>query len=431
MTASPQVNGRSRPAMPVFGDWQAVPVPAAPPESPASTTHGVDPRAEAEAEAIRREAEAKAEAIRIKAEADAEKQRLANDRNAMRLEKDRATNAAKIAEERRKREEAERATRHAREAEARQREAEAATAAKRELSSRVWFWCALGFAVVCAIVALPVQVDAFYRKDAPWLAAAPFFLEGGAWVVLQGARAAVEDRRPCWHYRTIAWLLACIAAGVNLWHGLAEFDTATAVGAAFASIAGPGVWDLHEHGRIRKRDGRPSRRQARRSRKADTARAKHEAAREAARQKAMEQTAEKLAKLREEEYPEEWRYAQKLRAALGETTVTDAVWERAWDDLHAAKPSVTVDAIRRRNAAARRLQGARCENPETYTSKVKSTQRDTQVMPASTRPRRKPVPPRRKRGDTPKFHPVARSLAAESKRGSLAARRAAEAGEGA
>src|SRR5690606_40964746 len=74
-----------------------------------------------------------------------------------------------------------------------------------------------------------------------------------------------SDLRPHWHYRVIAWCLAFIAAGINLWHGLNAFDPATAIGTAFASIAGPGVYDLHEHGQIRKRDGKLSWRQRRRS----------------------------------------------------------------------------------------------------------------------------------------------------------------------
>src|SRR5690606_13799930 len=127
--------------------------------------------------------------------------------------------------------------------------AEAQTAEKREAAAKSWRKAALGFAIVCAIVALPVQMSAFWSPSAPWLIAAPVVLEGGAWVILRGAAAAVEDHRPHWHYRLIAWALAFVAAGVNLAHGLHAFDMATAVGTAFASLAGPGVWDLHEHGR--------------------------------------------------------------------------------------------------------------------------------------------------------------------------------------
>ncbi|MEU6534212.1 hypothetical protein ABZ869_34065, partial [Streptomyces sp. NPDC046928] len=139
-----------------------------------------------------------------------------------------------------------------------------------------------------------MQMSAFWSKDAPWLLVAPLVLEGGAWVVLKGAAAAVDEHRPHWHYRTIAWVLAFIAAGINLAHGLAAFDPATAIGTAFASLAGPGVWDLHEHGRIRRRDGKQTWRQRRAERKAQKKAAAEKAAREAT-AKAEKEAAEKAA----------------------------------------------------------------------------------------------------------------------------------------
>jgi chemotaxis protein histidine kinase CheA len=349
---------------------------------------GFDPRALAEAEAIRTRAEAEAEAARIKAQGEAEaekikaaeeaerqrleneKQALANERNALRFRREKAVEEAKIAEAEAKREETNRARDAAR------REAEEAEQAEQQQANEVaqadgrWRKYALTFYTVCAIVALPVQVAAFYNPHAIWLMAAPLMLEGGAWVVLKGAAAAVASHRPHWHYRLIAWLLAFLAAGINLWHGLNAFDPATAIGTAFASIAGPGVWDLHEHGRIRKRDGVLTRKE----RKAQEKAAKAEAARKAAEEKrraAEKQAADKAAAearqqldgARAKQFPKVWEHALKIAAALGETTVTEAVWKRAHRDVEGADPAESAEIIRLRNAAEARVEAARQKRP--------------------------------------------------------------------
>ncbi|GAA2929692.1 hypothetical protein [Streptomyces enissocaesilis] len=434
MTAPPQVNGRKRPAMPLLGDWQPItvgqpaePAPAAPPAEPGfdpvalAEADAIRARTEAETEARRIAAEAEADAVRVAAEAEAERQRIANERAAMRLAREKAENDAKVAEANRKKEEAERLAAAAREKAEAEERTEAQQEQAEEAASQRWRKAAIGFAVACGIVALPVQISAFWDPNAWWLAATPVFLEGGAWVVLAGAAAAVAARRPHWHFRLIAWVLAFVAAGVNLWHGLAAFDTATACATAFASLAGPGVWDLHEHGRIRKRDGRLSWRQARQQAKEQKKREARAAAREASLRKAEEGIAAKLTELRQKEYPDEWKYALRIAAALGETTVTDAVWERTWDDLHAAKPSYTASTISARNAAAIRLQRVTERAPDGTPGKTTNTQRAIQVKAPPRRSSYRPTPPRRTKNDTPKFHPVARALAADAKRQSAAA----------
>jgi hypothetical protein len=391
----------------------------------------IDLEAAARAEAIRLEAQAKAEAERIRAEGDAEaarikahedaeKQRLANERADLRLRRERAEQEAKIAEANRKKEESERAARAAREQEQQQAAAERHSAEKREAAAKSWRKAALGFAIVCAVVALPVQMAAFYNEDALWLLAAPLVLEGGAWVILRGAAAAVEDHRPHWHYRLIAWALAFIAAGINLAHGMHAFDAATAIGTAFASLAGPSVWDLHEHGRIATRDGKLTRRQ----RKAPEHAAKKAAAKKAAEElrnaerqayleKAAREAAEKLAQERAEQYPEVWEHALKLAAALGETTVTEAVWKKAHNNVLGADPGEDADTIRLRNAAQRRVVAARSEAPGERPVKVTNAQRDSQ-MPRRGRgnPGGPPVRGVRRPGDTPKYVGAARRQAA-------------------
>ncbi|MDI9885927.1 hypothetical protein QMZ92_16455 [Streptomyces sp. HNM0645] len=390
-------------------------------------------RSEAETEARLIAARAEAKAVEIKAHEEAEKQRLSNERTAVRNRREIAEQEAKIAEADRKRDEERRAIEAARKAEAEAAEQDAASSEKREQSAKSWRAAALSFAIVCAIVALPVQMSAFWSPKAPWLLIAPLVLEGGAWVVLKGAAAAVDDHRPHWHYRTIAWALAFIAAGINLAHGLSAFDPATAIGTAFASLAGPGVWDLHEHGRIRVRDGKPTRRERRAQRAAERKAAAEKVAAEErakaereAKEKAVAYRAEQLAAARADEFPEVWDHAVRLAAALGETTVTDPVWRRAHLDIEGAEPGESVDIIRGRNAAARRIAAARSEAPGGTPQKATKAQRDAQVMPRPAKPRVKPVPPRRKKGDSPKFHPAARSLAADAKRASITASIAAE-----
>jgi len=392
-------------------------------------------QAAADAEARRIAAEAEAEAVRIKAAAEAEKQALANKRAALQLQRFEAEQNAKIAEANRK------AAVEAREAERDRLAAEAAEQAeaeageKREQSANSWRKAAIGFAIVCAIVALPVQMNAFYREDARYLLAAPLVLEGAAWVVLRGAAAAVDDNRPHWHYRAIAWLLAFVAAAVNLRHGLAAFDSATAIGTAVASLAGPGIWDLHEHGRIRTRDGLPTWRQRRANRKAD-AKAAAERAQLAAERKLAdkaakveaeaaeaeaEEEAAQLAEDRETHFKEVWDHAVRLAAALGETSVTETIWRRAHMDIEGTEPGESVSVIRGRNAAQRRLAAARSEAPGETPVKVTNGQRAIQIKAPSRRSSYRPVPPRRTKGDTQPYHPAARSAIGETKRKSNAA----------
>lgn len=439
MTAPPQVNGHKRPTvLPVLGEWRPAD-PVTPPTVEEPAVQLPDPVAEAEAEAIRARSYAEAEALRIKAQADAdaarakadadaEKQRLANERAAMALEEKRAEHEARMADANRKREEAERLAEQGRLAAEAQRQAEAATEEEIASAGGKWRTYALGFYIVCAIVALPVQVAAFWSPESPWLVVAPLMLEGGAWVVLKGAAAAVAARRPHWHYRLIAWLLAFVAAGINLWHGLNAFDTATACATAFASLAGPGVWDLHEHGRIRKRDGALSRRERKAQEKAEQLAAKERAdaataarAEKDAADKAATEAAAKLAEDRAQYFPKVWEHAVKLAADLGETTVTGAIWKRAKRDIEGTDPGESVDILRGRNIAERRVAAARSEAPGNTPSKVTSTQRASQMPPA---PKKRVYNPparagKRTKGDTPKYVAAARKQAAITARNAV------------
>ncbi|WP_411102463.1 hypothetical protein [Streptomyces sp. cmx-4-9] len=368
----------------------------------------------AEVEVKRIAAEAAAQAEIIKAKEEAEKLRIANERAAMRLESERAAHEARIEEAKARQAE----TRRKAEAEAKAaEEAEAAAEDEqeaREKSAKSWKTAALSFAVVCALVALPVQMSAFYSPERPYLGGVPIVLEAGAWVVLKGAAAAVTDRRPHWHYRLIAWLIAAGAAAVNLAHGLDQFDATTAIATAVASIAGPGIWDLHEHGRIRLRDGKVSWWAARRAKSAEEGARRLALAEKKAAEKIAEEAAKKLATERQSAFPKEWAHALRLSAALGDTTVTEAIWKRAYRDLNGVDPGDSVDIIRGRNAAERRLIAARSEAPGKRPVKAANAQRASQMPPASgTRLYRPPTRSGvRRKGDTVKYVPAANRQAA-------------------
>lgn len=444
---SPTINGTHRPTVPSWDGWQPIhlggipaanqPTPTPTPEpivEPAPVNEPtVDYIALAEADAIRTRAEAEADAIKIKAAEEDRKQKIANDKAEQTARERAAESEARIAEANRKREEAERAAEQARSAEQAKEEEAAEQAAEVAAADAKWRKYAIRFAIVCAIVALPVQMNAFWNRQAPWLIAAPLMLEGGSWVVQRGAAAAVANQRPLWHYRIVAWLLALIAAGINLWHGMTAFDEATAIATAFASIAGPGVWDLHEHGRIRKRDGVLPRRERKAKENAEEAAAAEKAARDAAARaereaaaKAAKDAAEKLAADRAESFPEVWKHALKLAAALGETAVTEAVWRRAHKDVEGTDPGDSAEAQQLRNKAARRMLDARADAPDKAVWKATETatnaQRAIQVKTPRAGSAYKPVPPRRTKGDTAPFHPIAKTLAADAKRQSNTAR---------
>ncbi|MFJ2568928.1 hypothetical protein ACIOYT_00710 [Streptomyces halstedii] len=457
-TSPPQVNGHRR-RIPVITEWQtliAAPaeepvVEAAPERQPEPVNPTVDLVAQAEADAIRAKAyagaeeqraraEAEAEAVRIKAEGEAKaaqvkaveearKLKLANDKAQARALEEQKARDARIAESERKRAAAERGQQDDERAYQEQQQAAAAAEADVAKATKTWRKYAIAFYTVCAIVALPVQVAAFWDPHAPWLVIAPLMLEGAALVVTKGAAAAVAANRPHWHYRTVAWMFAFIAAAINLKHGLDAFDPATAIGTAFASLAGPGVWDLHEHGRIRKRDGVPTRREQRAARNAEKKQAAEQAAAklfEAERQAHLENTerdaARRLDEARAAQFPEVHKHALKLAADLGEKTITEAIWRRAKRDVEGADPGESAETIRMRNAAEMRVEAARQKRPVSTVSKGASSQRGVQTPRSNYRP----VPPVRKPKDTPRYHRAAGRAHSDLLRRTNASKKAAE-----
>jgi len=452
MTASPpKANGSTRPRTPLkFADWriEATPEPAEEQRTPEPQPEAAETPelvAQAQAEAIRaqawadaerqriaaesekeaalRLAAAEADAVRAKAVEAARRMKLANDKQERQAREDDAASEERIAESNRRRDEAERARVAAAHQARIDEQVEAQKAKVVAKADKKWRGWAIAFYTLCAAVALPVQISAFWDRDKPWMAGAPVLLEVAALVVAFGTAAAVANRRPHWHFRLITWVLAFIAASVNLWHGMQEFDPATAVGTALASVFGPGVWDLHEHGRIRKRDGVPTRRE----RKAAKAEAKriaaekaekelHETERQAYLEKAAREAAGKLDRMRLAKFPKVHEHAWKLVADYGETAITPAIWKQAKLDVEGAPPGESADVIRMRNAAETRVEAARQKRSVNGSTQQVASQVLGSKMPRVYNPPARPG--RRTKGDV-KYAPGA------SRQASIAAREAA------
>ncbi|MDQ0758723.1 hypothetical protein [Streptomyces canus] len=374
-------------------------------------------KAAAEAEALRIEAAGKAEAEKIKAVEEAEKQRLANERASLRFQRERSEQLAKIEEAEKKREDIARARRDADRQDQDRQQAQAASVKAVEKASKRWRRVAVAFYGLCAGVALPVQMAAFYNKDAKYLLAAPVFIELIALVALVGAAAAVTAGRPHWHYRLVAWGGALTAASINIIHGLAEYDLATAFGTALASIAGPGMWDLHEHGRILKRDGKPSWRERRAAEKAEREAAKDRAAEEArkraekeASDEAAEAARQELREIRQTVFKDVWAEAVKIGAALGKAPDDPAVWPRAYRNIKGCELGESIESITGRRTAEKRAEAALTGTPVATLGKTTNAQRAAQMPPGPNRVLKTRAT--RRRGDTPKYVGAARKQAA-------------------
>jgi hypothetical protein len=92
------------------------------------------------------------------------------------------------------------------------------------------------------------------------------------------------------------------------------------------------------------------------------------------------------------------------------------VWDRAKLDVEGAKPGESAEGLRMRNAAMARVEAARQNQPVNTLSKTTNAQRAIQIKTSSRRSSYKPVPPVRKPGDTPPYHPAARRAHGETKR---------------
>ncbi|MFR9758209.1 hypothetical protein ACL04M_20865, partial [Streptomyces sp. TR06-5] len=297
-----------------------------------------------------------------KAEAEAEAMRLKNRDAEYRQQLARQKAEAKAEAEIQESLEAAEDARRERELE---RQAKAAARERAEKSAATWRRAALTIAVICVVVSLPLQMMAFWDPHAWFLLAAPLVLEGVAWALLAGAQAAIDDGRASWHYRLGALIQACIAAGINYAHGSEVYGVATGIGGALCSLMGPAIWDLHEHGRMAKSEGRKTlaqRRADRRERKVEAKRAK------------------RVAEARAKQDKTVWARAVYLSAALGELEPSDKTYRRAWDEIHGAEVGSTASSITDKRTARRAVRLAQ-NGPLPAPEKDGNAQVDSQMPP--------------------------------------------------
>jgi hypothetical protein len=110
---------------------------------------------------------------------------------------------------------------------------------------------AVNIGVVAALlVALPLQIRAFWNADRWWEVLVPFVLEGLAWVFIRQAEAAITSRRIVWHYLVGVFACSAFAATVNVYDGFAHAEIGPIFGVVggVCSIAGPAMKVIHEFG---------------------------------------------------------------------------------------------------------------------------------------------------------------------------------------
>ncbi|MEV5414730.1 hypothetical protein [Streptomyces albogriseolus] len=278
-------------------------------------------------------------------------------------------------------------------------------------------------ALVAASVAasLPAQIMHFAALSM-WLVTLPFALEGAAWVMAAGVAYADEKNLPAW----VRWLLRglCLAAAgyagwINYDYGM-QTNAAVGYGLAAVSLLGPLVFEIRQWVMNLSFDASEKKKRAH-----DKARAKHD-------------------KQRRKDHKDVTKLAKRLVSAapFGSLTFEDA-FVAAWEIFYGTATPGMTPALHAQQLASRRslteamdeANGSRIsaravllqrihEAPSALISGPGSSQVATQVPPTPARPsvahskgsRPKPTPPRRRKGDTAPFHPLAKAAAADTAR---------------
>lgn len=282
-------------------------------------------------------------------------------------------------------------------------------------------------ALVGASVAasLPAQIMHFAALSM-WLVTLPFALEGAAWVMAAGVAYADEKNLPAW----VRWLLrglcltaAGYAAWINFDYGM-QTNPAVGYGLAAVSLLGPLVFEIRQWVTNLSFDAAEKRKRGEAK-----ARAKHEKARyrhhkdvvKLARR--MVSAAPYGALKLEDAFTAAWEIFYGT-ATPGMTPALHAQQLASRQSLAAAMDEANGSPISARSRLIQRLHPA----PSVLLSQPGSSQVATQVPPTPKRPsetpskatpkgdRSKPVPPRRTKGDTPRFHTAAKVAAADTAR---------------
>lgn len=365
-----------------------------------------------------------------------EERRRDQDADAARKRDDKQHDAKLAREERRKdrQEEREEKAQRRRDRAAR-RLARAARRQKELTPANVYGKGTLGLVAFSIAASLPAQIIHF--ASIYWmLFTVGIALEGGAWVLTAGVAYADEQKLAPW----VRWVLlalamtaASYAALINYQYGqsLAEYgltpgQTQTAaMGLAGVTIGGPLFFEVRQWVRtLTTAVANPKRAE-------EKARAAHEKARRRQHRNVAKVADALLADAAFGTLSREdaWTQARLIvygTTAPGVTAKYVAMGTRSAADLEAAQKLAppTSDAIRQR--IERQLTAPVYILPNGHTtspSTPASSQRATQIPPSSKGPakppRKRPVPPVRKKGDSLPFHRIAKVAAADTARQSV------------
>ncbi|KDQ68446.1 hypothetical protein [Streptomyces sp. NTK 937] len=282
----------------------------------------------------------------------------------------------------------------------------------------------LALVAASALGSLPAQVLHFVHIS-PMLLPLPLAIEGAAWVMAAGVAFADERHLPGW----VRWLLrglvvaaAGFAATVNYGYGtslehLSEADARTAgIGLAAVTLLGPFLFEVRQWvSSLSATAGGGEQKERRRHARS---RRRHHGA--------VAKVADRL-----------------LSAApLGSLPVEDA-WRRAWEIVHGtAEPGMTPTLHQHAVRSATSLAAARRPSEKDLQERISGGLRDVDwVLPTDTNvipirrassqvaaqmppapgkgrkaPAKRPSPPRRRKGDTPRYSSAARVAAADTAR---------------
>jgi len=283
----------------------------------------------------------------------------------------------------------------------------------------------LALVIASALASLPAQIMHFVSISA-MLLPLPFALEGAAWVMAAGVAYADEKRLPAW----VRWLLrglcltaAGYAASINYQYG-AHIDPAVGYGLAAVTLLGPLFFEVRQWVSTLTVDAGEKKRRAE-----EKKRAKHE-------------------KARREHHKDVVQLAERLVSAApyGALALEDA-FVAAWEIFYGTSTPGMTPAMHAQQLASRQSLAAAMDEangapisargrllqmlhpaPSVLISQPGSSQVANQVPPTQKRPsevpsngtprgaRPKPVPPRRTKGDTPRFHTAAKVVAADTAR---------------
>ncbi|KQZ09952.1 MULTISPECIES: hypothetical protein [unclassified Streptomyces] len=285
----------------------------------------------------------------------------------------------------------------------------------------------LALVAASALGSLPAQVLHFVHIS-PMLLPLPLAIEGAAWVMAAGVAYADERQLPAW-VRWLLRVLVAVAAGfaayINYGYGrsleqtagLSAADAQTAgIGLAAVTLLGPLLFEIRQWvSTLSATAGGGEQR---------------EQQRHARRRRRDHRTVAKLAD-------------RLLSAAPFGSLTTEDAWKQAWEIVHgSAEPGMTPKLHRYAVRSATSLAAARRPSVDDIRERISGGLRDVDwVLPTDTNvvpirrassqvaaqmppsqgkgrkaPAKRPTPPRRRKGDTPRYSVAARVVAADTAR---------------